>query len=494
MSIKKLLLFLVLSSNLYFSQNREKIQEIDSLINLADQNIDVDFDKTLLFAEKAITKAKKENDPERITKAYFYAAKSLVFFRRLEKSTQYIEEGLRVNALTNDVLLKSLFLSLKGSYYSRMSLFEESFQSKQKALKLIELNHDLESQLLIADLYISFADYYTDTNDFESAHLYADKSIDAIEKIPEQKYLSAKKIFREKPFIYFYKSWILLQEKRPDEALPFIQKAYNNAILEKYNYMALFYEIYGDYYFQTQAHPKAIEYYLKTVDNKEKFHQNHALVDSKIAASYKALGDYKNMSLYSERAGIRLETDRKDDLEFVQNEFNQTLKKEKTDKINLQKKNFYTILLVIFISVLLLIIVLLRSRKIRKRKRKIIQEQEYLLSEKKIEIKEREIEIEKLQKDTFEEVLQLAKQNDPAFLARFQEVYPEFCNNILELQPDILTSELILCAYLKLNFSTKDIATYTFVTAKAIQNRKNRIRKRLNIPSDADIYIWINDL
>ncbi|AJW61515.1 hypothetical protein VO54_00021 [Elizabethkingia miricola] len=96
--------------------------------------------------------------------------------------------------------------------------------------------------------------------------------------------------------------------------------------------------------------------------------------------------------------------------------------------------------------------------------------------------------------DAFEEVIIMAKNNDPAFLGRFREVYPDFCQKILMIYPDIVNSEFAFCAYLKLNFSTKEIATYTFVTPSAIQNRKNRLRKKLNIPSDEDIYTWINKI
>ncbi|MBN9337366.1 MAG: hypothetical protein J0I88_05890, partial [Chryseobacterium sp.] len=74
------------------------------------------------------------------------------------------------------------------------------------------------------------------------------------------------------------------------------------------------------------------------------------------------------------------------------------------------------------------------------------------------------------------------------------EVYPDFCNKLQMTYPDLLNSELAFCAYLKLNFSTKEIATYTFTAIKSVQNRKNRIRKRLNIPSEEDIYIWIDKL
>lgn len=116
------------------------------------------------------------------------------------------------------------------------------------------------------------------------------------------------------------------------------------------------------------------------------------------------------------------------------------------------------------------------------------------LDEKAI-IANKEIELKKLKSrvnDAFEEITTLAKNNDSAFLSRFREVYPDFCDNIQEICPDIQNSELTFCAYLKLNFSTKEIAAYTFIATKSVQNRKNRIRKRLNIPPGEDIYIWIS--
>lgn len=94
----------------------------------------------------------------------------------------------------------------------------------------------------------------------------------------------------------------------------------------------------------------------------------------------------------------------------------------------------------------------------------------------------------------FEEVIKLAKSNNPEFITRFQEVYPNFFKNLLEIEPQLLNTELKFCALLFLNFSTKDIASYTFVQPQAIQMRKNRLRKKLNIPSDEDIYIWMKNI
>lgn len=93
-----------------------------------------------------------------------------------------------------------------------------------------------------------------------------------------------------------------------------------------------------------------------------------------------------------------------------------------------------------------------------------------------------------------EEILTLAKENSPRLLNKFRLVDPDFFNKLSAIQPNLKNSELIFCIYLKLNLTTKEIATYTFVTPKAIQNRKNRLRKKLSIASDLDIYKWFNEL
>ncbi|MBK1896566.1 helix-turn-helix transcriptional regulator [Chryseobacterium paridis] len=104
--------------------------------------------------------------------------------------------------------------------------------------------------------------------------------------------------------------------------------------------------------------------------------------------------------------------------------------------------------------------------------------------------------LEDLTKKIFaeDEIIALAKENSPRLLHKFRLVYPDFFEKIAAINPDLKNSESIFCIYLKLNLSTKEIATYTFVTPKAIQNRKNRLRKKLSIPSEVDIYKWFNNL
>lgn len=93
----------------------------------------------------------------------------------------------------------------------------------------------------------------------------------------------------------------------------------------------------------------------------------------------------------------------------------------------------------------------------------------------------------------FNEITLLAKQNSPEFLTRFSDYNPSFTGHLLAIS-DLKSSEIRFCAYLYLNFSTKDIAEYTHTSVRTVQTKKYNLRKKLNIPSDVDIYLWFNDL
>lgn len=91
----------------------------------------------------------------------------------------------------------------------------------------------------------------------------------------------------------------------------------------------------------------------------------------------------------------------------------------------------------------------------------------------------------------FEEIRELAINNDPLFLKRFTEVYSDFIRRILETHPGLLKSELSLCAMIFLNFSSKEIAEYTFIQHRSVQTNKSRLRKKMQLTSSTDLYQYI---
>ncbi|MFZ4928306.1 helix-turn-helix transcriptional regulator [Chryseobacterium sp. Mn2064] len=89
------------------------------------------------------------------------------------------------------------------------------------------------------------------------------------------------------------------------------------------------------------------------------------------------------------------------------------------------------------------------------------------------------------------EVVEYAKNNDLLFWPKFQETYPHFLNKMLLTHPNIKISELILCAYIYLGFSSKEIADYTFKSLRTIENNRYNLRKKLNLSNEIDFAVWI---
>ncbi|NIF06201.1 hypothetical protein F3J23_12190 [Chryseobacterium sp. Tr-659] len=93
-----------------------------------------------------------------------------------------------------------------------------------------------------------------------------------------------------------------------------------------------------------------------------------------------------------------------------------------------------------------------------------------------------------------EELMELVRKNDAEFLQHFKEVYPDFIKKLLAINPDLENSELSFCAMLKLHFTSKEIAAFTLIQHRTVQQKKYRIRKRLNIPTETDIYHFFDVL
>jgi DNA-binding CsgD family transcriptional regulator len=103
--------------------------------------------------------------------------------------------------------------------------------------------------------------------------------------------------------------------------------------------------------------------------------------------------------------------------------------------------------------------------------------------------REAEIDIDKLK-----EVIDMAVQNSSHFFPKFKELYPYFCERLIEIQPNVVASEQEFCAYIKLGFTTKEIAKFTNSSIRSIEGKKYRIRRKYNISEKVDIYVWAANL
>lgn len=89
------------------------------------------------------------------------------------------------------------------------------------------------------------------------------------------------------------------------------------------------------------------------------------------------------------------------------------------------------------------------------------------------------------------ELYELAMSKNSLFITYFKSEFPEFFEKILKICPNLISSELEICALLKLNLTTKEIAIATNTTIRAIENKKHRIRKKINLPTETDLNLYI---
>lgn len=73
------------------------------------------------------------------------------------------------------------------------------------------------------------------------------------------------------------------------------------------------------------------------------------------------------------------------------------------------------------------------------------------------------------------------------FEVRFQEVHSDFYKNLNKKYPDLTPNEKKICAFLRLNMSTKDISAITYQSVRSINMARFRLRKKLELESDENL-------
>ncbi|NOU47173.1 MAG: tetratricopeptide repeat protein [Bacteroidales bacterium] len=81
------------------------------------------------------------------------------------------------------------------------------------------------------------------------------------------------------------------------------------------------------------------------------------------------------------------------------------------------------------------------------------------------------------------------------FSQRFQEVHAGFYEKLLQSYPDLTQNELKLCAFLRLNMSTKDISELTNQQLPSIDQARYRLRKKLGISnSETNLVTFLSQI
>lgn len=378
---------------------------------------------------------------------------------------------------------KANALQSKATALIGLGLYDDAQLAINESITIINrLKGDVKYRIL-GDAYDKEAYLYIEMKKPEDSVLSnLKKSALQYRKIKKE---SQRNILLNSAYINISNSFFEL--KKMDSAMFYSHKALKNKYLsdESNSYVL---QMMGQIHRQQNSLDSAFYYYKRAEVISTKLGDPLALkgIYQTLSEMYNKSGDKDNAFQYAKKNAHL-----SDSLNVINKESaaiaNKSIKQELQKENESQKKSLYWIVGIIITTLSVASIYL--AKKFNREKKEKLEKRE-IIEQKNIELQVLKSKVN----DSFEQIITLAKKNDSTLICRFQEVYPDFCDKLQQICPDILNSELIFCAYLKLNFSTKEIANYTFTAVKSVQNRKNKIRKRLGIPSDEDIYIWINSI
>jgi len=277
----------------------------------------------------------------------------------------------------------------------------------------------------------------------------------------------------------------------------------------------------------------AIKNYLLAVDIAKQNNLKSKLQAAYLGLSdtYKAKNDYHNAFTYyvqyKQTADSILNMEKIQSIYQLQNKFELSSKQKEVDLKNLELKRQnlirYALIVIILLNIIIILIILKiysiknKANKELRQKNELINKQKELLQHEK-ERKVRELTESTLKIASTSEFIDNLKEsisklnvkssgfNDSVkalkqqiklqenqdiwneFQQHFNEVHPEFYKKLTAKYPELTQSDLKICALLLLNLNTKEIANLTHKTPKSIEVIRSRIRKKLDITRDENLF------
>ncbi len=489
MKIKFLLIILVVFYNFCYSQDNIKQQKsIDSMI--------------IVVQDKGIYANKGSKEVLRICTEIYYQSKEIGYSNGMiqadmKMSEVYLNEqnykaalekilqGKSLAKNEDEYYLLSMFFIQEAVVYSELGYIKKSQKALINSLGLLNRIPEKESYLIkgLVDRTKAKNIQIRTNSTKDSALIYLYRGHQEIRKMgsknPYKNFLLglfATDLAEE----YYLRNNYSKSEMFLDEFKKVMSQENDQSDFIRY------YILKGNIENKKKNYTQALEYFDKALELNQKY-KIYTLTLKDIysgkAESYLMLNDFKNQAIYSTKAkritdsmaiadqqllNSMLDTNENEDL-FIDNE-----------------NNNYYLAAGILIALAGLTFYILHCKNSKKGR---VEEKLPEQAPKRITVPENEkseTEVEALR-----ELVQLAKNDDKSFLLRFSEVFPAFNQRLLSINSQLTHSDLEYCALIKLKFDTKEIARHKNLTINSVVSKKYRIRKKLNIGTDENMYTWM---
>ncbi|NGM66821.1 tetratricopeptide repeat protein [Sphingobacterium sp. SGR-19] len=484
--MKKRVLFLILLVfTLKAIAGDGRKQEVDSILSKAKEfETKGEFLLQLETALNALTLSNVHNYDEGKARAHFSGANALVNVGVFKEGLKHLERVEHTKYYKEKILMQSEVHRVRGRAYTKLRLYQQAIREFRLQLTCIKGLEGDAQKISYVYTYGNLTTVFDQTEQLDSMQKYIELQLTVLRDFDEESaaamYLGA---YNDLGQLYVRKGNFVKAEDYLDKSLALVEKY---KIPEFYNTLTYL----GNLQDRKGNREKALAFYQESLANMREVGNRNAIKNT-----YRYLADYyvdnkldKSKADEYELAFSRLNDSlEKENRQVVDMVLNQILKSKDQESATKVSKSIRISIIALALLFVVITFFVWRSR----RHRRILDQKDETLQE--TETINREL-TEQIGENKFNNLIELAKSNNPEFLTLFKELYPQFIQALKSRDPNIRSTELEFCAMAFLNFSTKNIAEYTFVTVRAVQVRKNRIRKKFEIPSDADFNNWMRGL
>lgn len=463
--------FFFTMSNLYPQQNNIQLD----LLEKANENytlLSKDPTKALNTAIEIEKKAKINQAEEAELKALHTICsyyKTVNDFENMMVASKSLDNkaSLYKNSLYQLIAKRFIFES-----YLFTGLHDKALNELELGKGLIKTINSNDSLSIIesSNFHIAYSNYFLLKEDYRNQLKYIKLAQNELQKLPEGK--NTQKLF----YIHYSNLATSFNNNNIKDSAAYYAKLSQSKgrLFTREEVVFNNLSVLGDVELHKSNYTKALSY-LKQAE-KIKLHKNYLDVEelyNNIILAYTKLENHELANSYKiKKDSLRL---------FISENQNKSLHRLLIEKDEPKTNKLKVTFIIALLTMLVILFFVLRKNRILTTQEKLSQQ--YL----------EKTEENPSGKD-YSNLLKILKENDPAFMFYFEDTFPDFSSKLLQINPDISSSEIEFCALLKLKITTKDIAKYKFVAPKTVRNRKYHIRKKLHIPKDVDIYQWFCDL
>lgn len=468
-----------------FSQNSVS-NKIDSILDESFQKFSqLKLIESSELANHALQLSTMENYSQGKVTSNIYIAKVLIEVGLNMDALKYIQNVYDQPFFNNNIIYQVESHRLKGKIYGSEQLYTLAKEEFEKQLYLSERIADSKKrEMSKLWAYQNIEHLYSTQGITDSVKVYLDlqeRQLSNFEEHEATYNLST---------LYTNKARLNINKNRLDEAAAQLQKSID--LLNKYNFPYKYNTLrtFGILEVKRGNIDKAVAYYDEALGNSSLLDVTNVSRDlHKDLANYLFENDtlIDKAKKHQKEYGL-LNDSLENHNKLLAEAILKTIINEKEVYVSQNKMLYkYIIIGLLVTSFSIGFILIVKNRN--KRRSLIRKELQFVENKEKIEDLKDQIE-----NNLFNDIIELAKSNSPEFLPLFAKNYPEFVDAMKQLDPTIRNTELYFLALSYLNFSTKEIASYTFVTNRAVQVRRNRMRKKYNISSDVDFNEWLRSL